>query len=707
MWHEVYPVYSTDFNLTWWDPMDPLWDNCNGVLDPCDHIELKNMTSGLADMYHITDMAYDLILNEYITDPVGTRWHELWPDCTVNEYDIVDWSNNTDWLLSPCDNISLALYPTGETHEYHVENVTLTLNVTVLDVSGPGPHVPQERLYLEYIPIGPMNWSSWWPLLYHPKIEPWDTDWQIVCPDIYWQEPFFIWNWIDNCNGVLDSCDDLWLDGLLQDLIVHVDELAVDITVKKITEEPPPPMWYKKPPYPDYAPSGMPDIDQKQDVWGPAPGWFTWCGPTAVANSLWWFDSKYDPSDILTAYAGVPDDHHVLNVDPFIRDLAFLMDTDDQRFPNDGHTGTYWYDMVSGIDDYLEQQGVNDTLEVHWMEDPDFIWIEDEIMLCQDVVLLLEFWVETAPGVWEKADPYDYPGGDGGHYVTCAGVNSTTFSLLIADPYFDAAEQGWAGEVLPLHGPHGDPTVHNDTQYVSHDAYNVIWPMAAPGPWWELVNGTGHGYLQQNMPATPPNVHTFITVAIATSPLEAEDVAVTNVTTIKDGCPPLPTVGRGYNAEVNVTVENQGTGPVAFSVYAYANMTSNSNVTLIGTAGVFGLPAGNNVTIPFDWNTTTFAYGNYTVFANCSILPTEVDIVDNKYVGGWVYVTGPADIDGSGQVGPFDWAILSTSYGSTPTRPGSIGPWNPNADIDNSKQVGPFDWAVLSSSFGDNYSYPP
>ena len=92
--------------------------------------------------------------------------------------------------------------------------------------------------------------------------------------------------------------------------------------------------WYWKPSYPNYAPQGMPDFYQQQDRWkkispGPngiidspvsgddvyniaenciAPGpdcylnstaagddveeW-AFCGPVAVANCFWWFDSKY------------------------------------------------------------------------------------------------------------------------------------------------------------------------------------------------------------------------------------------------------------------------------------------------------------------------------------------------------------------------------------------------------------------------------
>jgi len=688
-WHEVWPFYSASMNITSWI------DNCNGVLDYCDWIELHDL---YADIYygwwHVEELSIDIILNEKIDDPTGIIWHELYPDCCIYDYETLGWEDNGDGLLNPCDNITLAQYPTGLTEEYHVENMTLTLNLTIEDMTGTPPFTLYDRIYIEYLDAYYYGWE--W--LYYPKTHPLYTDWEVVCPTGQFGYRLTIENWYDNCNGVLSYCDILEISCPDGALWVHVDEVAIDITVKKITEEPPPPpKWYKKPPYPDYAPSGMPDFDQKQDIWGPAPGWFTWCGPTAVANSLWWFDSKYDPSNILTAYPGVPDDHSVLNVDPFIRDLAWFMDTDGQR-TGSMHTGTFWMDMVWGIDQYLIQQGANDTLEVHFMEFPEFDWVEMEIMRCQDVVLLLEFWIEVDPGFWVQADPYDFPGGDGGHYVTCAGVNSTTFQLLLSDPFFDAAEAGWPGEVPVTHPAHADPTVHNDTQYVSHDAYNVILPMSAPYPAWELVN-----YLQQNM-QMPPNYHTFIRVAIATSPLAEEDVAVTNVTTIKDGCvTDFPTVSRGHTAEVNVTVQNQDTGPATFTVTAYANMTSNGNMTAIGAILVVNLPSGDNATLTFTWNTATFAYGNYTIVGYASILPTETDTADNWFTGSKVMITGPGDISGDMKVGPYDFAILAVAYGSTPWQPGPVGAWNPNADMSNNKKVDPADFAILAANYGNSY----
>ncbi len=102
--------------------------------------------------------------------------------------------------------------------------------------------------------------------------------------------------------------------------------------------------WYMKPPYPDYAPSGMPDFDQRQGgtyLWQD-PSWrWSHCGPVAVANSLWWLDSKFEtntipPPAIIDNYPlvrtyGQWDDHDPLNVPPFVEHLAYLMDTDGQE----------------------------------------------------------------------------------------------------------------------------------------------------------------------------------------------------------------------------------------------------------------------------------------------------------------------------------------------------------------------------------------
>jgi hypothetical protein len=197
--------------------------------------------------------------------------------------------------------------------------------------------------------------------------------------------------------------------------------------------------WYWKPPYPNYAPhtpGGMPDFDQKQDQWktiepGPngvidstlagddvfnptenciAPGpnahlettpmnddvavW-SYCGPVAVANCFWWFDSKYaDPTgtpgdgndnfDLVKNY-GAGDDHSKNNVPLLIEKLAGYMLTTSKGT-------TYIQDMQDGIHDWLIDTGLNNKFEENTYNKPEFDFIEEEIERSQDVILLMGYY---------------------------------------------------------------------------------------------------------------------------------------------------------------------------------------------------------------------------------------------------------------------------------------------------------------------------
>lgn len=128
----------------------------------------------------------------------------------------------------------------------------------------------------------------------------------------------------------------------------------------------------------DYAPSGMPDFDQRQ--WGTYNwsnfGIWSHCGPVAAANSLWWYDSAYetdttpppaltDNFNLTTSYnPGVWDDHDPQNVQPFVEHLAYLMDTDGRR-TGQPHLGTNVTDLQTGIAQYLAWTGVNPQGDVN------------------------------------------------------------------------------------------------------------------------------------------------------------------------------------------------------------------------------------------------------------------------------------------------------------------------------------------------------
>ena len=240
-----------------------------------------------------------------------------------------------------------------------------------------------------------------------------------------------------------------------------------------------------KPPFNDYAQSGMPDFDQKQDEWYIPEQW-TWCGPTAVANSLWWMDSRFEDPDspppptisdsfvMVTRYDLTWDDHDPQNAPPFIEDLAWYMDTDGQRTAST-QCGTYWWDMYSGILDYLQAKRLDKYFYVDYVEPPLFEDIVKEIERFEDVILLLGFWQEQEPGVWVRV---------GGHYVTVSGVWSDLGAIAFSDPYINNAEAGGLGRVLPF--PHIDiSTTHNNATFVSHDVY-AVQPSISPGGVWGI-----------------------------------------------------------------------------------------------------------------------------------------------------------------------------------------------------------------------------
>jgi len=687
-WHEVIPEYCNVYLLVQWDFWED--DNCNGVLDVCDDIWLLNVTGGEPqgepEDWHVVDITYDLILNEKISDPMSTYWQEIYPDYDI-WYVIDGWTDNGDEILSPCDYINITDVIGGPTEEYHVENVTLTINITN----------PQQEPYLfEYIGDGTIE------DMYQTKTNLNHTWWEMVWPS-FLGETLPIEDWVDNCNGVLDYCDMILLGGVW----CHVEGVFFDMVVAK--EEPPPPFYWKKD-YPEYAPSGVPDFDQKQDAWGNnqyMPPWnWTWCGPTAVANSLWWMDSRYHPSNLLTAYVGALSEHDPTNVPPFIQHLAYLMDTEGQRTLI-AHRGTNVLDMEAGIIQYLQWTGVNPpgdvngdgivdaidlgivngamgtapgapgwdmradihpvttgwptptmggpginvinandsaivnnhlgwtngTFYVHTIPAPTFQQIEMEVEKCQDVVLLIAPW-------WQAETRYS----EAAHFVTVAGVNSTTRKIALSDPMFDAFETGLTpeGRQRPVGVVHNHPanppdTTHNNASLVSHDIYTVTNATPCQGGPESIVNYPGFdpGYVWQ------------IEYAVITSPIVEEvcGVEITNVVPSKSEAYPKCTIN------VSVTVHNNGTIlPINCTVNAYYY---NATITQqIGTSqNITNLAPCNSINVTFTWNLWNDWISwkiddnaTYTIKANVTCTCSASD----EFVNGDVKIRLLCDVDGSG-----------------------------------------------------------
>lgn len=488
------------------------------------------------------------------------------------------------------------------------------------------------------------------------------------------------------------------------------------IRVAVATSPKPMSQWvgYVKPSFPDYAPSGMPDFDEKQNLFA-TTGAYTWCVPVAVANSLWWLDSEYE-SLMFTNPVPPPtksdhfnlvnstnswDDHDNQNVASLVITLAFLMDTDGIR-THDGHLGTRWTDVQTGIQKYLNQQGVANLFEVHNQSFPTFTWIDNETEKCQDVEISLEFWYWTGVG-WSNTT-ISNPALELGHCVTCAGVNSTTSQLLISDPYQDAYESGTTpGRTPAIHGTPHNSGVHNDTLYVSQDAYNVTqYPSIGqppPPPGYPATVYELQGYLQ-TMPAyADPNYHAFIKGAVATSPAGVHDVAVTNLTSSKT------VICRGWCGNLTVTAQNLGTFPENFNVTIYANTTTVTSLN-------FNLASGGSATQGLLWNTTTFAYGNYSLKAAADMVPGEVNSANNNFTDGWVKLSIFGDITGGtpnlldfvpdGQVSMKDVGTVARFFGqNVPPAPPECDVTGPNAFVPDGT-VDMRDVGAVARHFGEH-----
>ncbi len=299
----------------------------------------------------------------------------------------------------------------------------------------------------------------------------------------YWNstEPIeYVWNgttytgYLGNYWGSDYTGSDSNGDGIGDTPYEVPDNLGYDYNPLIATFEnyPPPAPWYYKPSYPNYAPSGMPDFDQKQDNWKNAAGQWTFCGPTAVANCFWWFDSKYaNPNGVpgdgadtfpLVSNYNASDDHDPSNVDDattppgpngeLIERLAWCMDTDGMR-TGIPHNGTKVTDMQACIDNWLNDTGLQNNFYEHTVKAPTFEYIEAEVERSEDVILLLGFWhYDEVNNTWCRV---------GGHYVTVAGVNSGMSKIAFSDPFLDIANAS------------ASPTEHNDAANVSHDIYSV------------------------------------------------------------------------------------------------------------------------------------------------------------------------------------------------------------------------------------------
>jgi len=213
--------------------------------------------------------------------------------------------------------------------------------------------------------------------------------------------------------------------------------------------------WYfKDGGFPDYALNGVPDFDQKQGNWRDVNFHWSHCAPAAAANSLWWFDSKFETSTLgppfpidhyylVESYLPGLDDHDPINVGGIpmtpglIDQLACYFKT------NLMGNGTEVRNLAYGLQQYLYNDPTHpcfdarrakngsyyDDYHVQLVKMPTWEWVVEEVLRSEDVILLLGFWALDPSGVepaWVRV---------GGHYVTVAGINDVDRWIAFSDPF--------------------------------------------------------------------------------------------------------------------------------------------------------------------------------------------------------------------------------------------------------------------------------
>jgi len=181
----------------------------------------------------------------------------------------------------------------------------------------------------------------------------------------------------------------------------------------------------------------------------------------------------------------------------------------------------------------------------------------------------------------------------------------------------------------------------------------------------------------------------FFSDTPVTMVLGAHDIAASNVTQHRT------VVGQGYDLHTDITVANNGNFAETFNVTVYANGTE------IGRQPVT-LENGTSTIMMFTWNTSGFAYGNYTISAVADAVPNEADITDNNCTCNVaVHVGVPGDISGptqgvyDGKCDMRDVSYLIIRFNSKPDSPN----WNANADINNDGTVNMRDVQIAVLNF--------
>jgi hypothetical protein len=133
------------------------------------------------------------------------------------------------------------------------------------------------------------------------------------------------------------------------------------------------------------------------------------------------------------------------------------------------------------------------------------------------------------------------------------------------------------------------------------------------------------------------------------------------------------------------------------------NLTENFNVTIrydnvtIEIYPTINLAPSEGISLVFSWNTTGLLPGHvYTIQAEASAVPNEIDKDDNILTVGKVKVKMLGDINRDEHVGIDDIVTAGEYFGESPGSPR----WHPDIDMNLDNYIGIDDMVLIASHFG-------
>jgi thermitase len=241
-------------------------------------------------------------------------------------------------------------------------------------------------------------------------------------------------------------------------------------------------------------------------------------------------------------------------------------------------------------------------------------------------------------------------------------------------------------------------TLIRTTEYMSYDVWDNDYPSG--GNYWSDYTGADlyKGVYQNEIGSDGIGDTPYILDAnnIDNYPLmkpygDLNDIGITSVTTTKT------VVGQGYNLTVSVKILNYDVSTAIF------NLTMCANQTIVQTFTNIVLTSRNSVTMTFNWNTTSVAYGNYDLKAIVDTVEGEKNTADNSFIYGVISVVIPGDVNADGIVEMMDFFILSQHYMHSPPDGHMLGTvlYHEcyNADVNDDGIIEMMDFYILAQNF--------